>query len=263
MKSFRRLGAGVAVTGLLTLGAVGASTAVASAGTVGTCSASGTLATCAVSGAPVNPLTITAAVTTSPGQSADISWSTVCEQGGVQQKTSGSYTAKAPFTHTIPHAYHLPDECSIVVIAGLDSGSGGIHLSVSSASTAPVHEIKGYGGKCVDDKGNSSALRAEIQLWTCNSSDQAQSFAFTNGELVHNGKCLNDQASGGNGSKVILYTCNRAPNETWTHNSRGEYVLKANGGRLCLDDPGYSKQNGTQLTVYTCNNGSNQHWSLP
>jgi hypothetical protein len=51
--------------------------------------------------------------------------------------------------------------------------------------------------------------------------------------------------------------------ELWTHNSRGEYVLKGNGGRLCLDDPGYSTRNGTQLVVYTCNNGANQHWSLP
>ncbi len=106
-------------------------------------------------------------------------------------------------------------------------------------------------------------MRARIQIWTCNSSDQAQSFTFANGELAHNGKCLNDQGSGGSGGKVILYTCNRASNEIWTHNSRGEYVLKANGGKLCLDDPGYLKQNGTQLIVYTCNNGSNQHWSLP
>jgi hypothetical protein len=42
---------------------------------------------------------------------------------------------------------------------------------------------------------------------------------------------------------------------------RGEYVLQAHGGQLCLDDPAYSTKNGTQLGVYTCNNGANQHWS--
>ena len=105
--------------------------------------------------------------------------------------------------------------------------------------------------------------RHACQIWTCNSGDQAQSFTFSGGELVHNGKCLNDQASGGSGSKVILYTCNHTPNEMWTHNSRDEYALKAHGGSLCLDDPGYSTRNGTQFIVYTCNNGSNQHWSLP
>ncbi len=71
------------------------------------------------------------------------------------------------------------------------------------------------------------------------------------------------QASGGSGSKVILWTCDRASNELWTHNSRGEYVLQAHGGTLCLDDPAYSTKNGTQLMVYTCNNGANQHWTLP
>ena len=54
------------MTALLTLGGLAAGTAVASAGQVGTCSASGILATCAVSGAPVHPVTITAAVTASP-----------------------------------------------------------------------------------------------------------------------------------------------------------------------------------------------------
>ena len=58
----------------------------------------------------------------------------------------------------LPHAYHQPDECSVVVTAGL--GSGSIHLPVSSSSAAPVHQIRGYGGKYVDDNGNSSALRA-------------------------------------------------------------------------------------------------------
>ncbi len=32
----------------------------------------------------------------------------------------------------------------------------------SSGGSAPVHPVKGSGGKCVDDKGNSSANRAKI-----------------------------------------------------------------------------------------------------
>jgi hypothetical protein len=83
---------------------------------------------------------------------------------------------------------------------------------------------------------------------------------FSGGKLMHNGKCLNDQRSGGNGSKVILYTCNGGANELWTHKSNGEFVMKANGGKYCLDDPASSKHNGTQLIVWTCKNGTNQHW---
>jgi hypothetical protein len=37
-------------------------------------------------------------------------------------------------------------------------------------------------------------------------------------------------------------------------------VMKANGGKYCLDDPASSKHNGTQLIVWTCKNGTNQHW---
>jgi hypothetical protein len=80
---------------------------------------------------------------------------------------------------------------------------------------------------------------------------------------VHNGLCLNDQAWGGNGTKVILWTCNHALNELWTHLSNGEYVLNAKGYRLSLDDPAYSTRNGTQLIVYTCKDSANQRWQQP
>ena len=83
---------------------------------------------------------------------------------------------------------------------------------------------------------------------------------FTDGNLKHNGKCLNDQRTGGNGSKVILYTCNGGANELWTHKTNGEFVMKANGGKYCLDDPASSTQNGTRLIVWKCKNGTNQHW---
>jgi hypothetical protein len=63
---------------------------------------------------------------------------------------------------------------------------------------------------------------------------------------------MNDHAGAGSGSPVVLYTCNRGANELWSHNSHGEYVLKAHGSTLCLDDPAYSTRNGTHLIVYTC-----------
>lgn len=260
MRCFRYLGIGLAITGLLTLTGVAASAETANAGTVGSCSASGVLATCAVSGAVDRPPTFTATVRSKPRGDADISWSVTCEQGLEQKSSSGNFTGKTPYTHTIPHPFRHPQACDIVVTAGLDSGSGRIHLFVSSSP--PVHEIKGFDGKCVNDAGNSSAQRTKIQIWTCNGT-AAQDWTFRKGELLHKAKCMRDEGSGGRGSKVILSTCKHAPDEIWTHNSRHEYVLKAHRGRLCLDDPGSSKKNGTQLVVYTCNNRANQHWSLP
>jgi hypothetical protein len=100
-------------------------------------------------------------------------------------------------------------------------------------------------------------------IWTCSAHDQAQSWTYRGHELIHNGKCLNDQRSGGNGSKVILYTCNGAANEIWTHMANGEFVLKARNGKLCLDDPASSTRNGTQLIVYKCSDAANQRWQLP
>jgi hypothetical protein len=49
----------------------------------------------------------------------------------------------------------------------------------------------------------------------------------------------------------------------WVHKANGEYVLKANGSKVCLDDPAYSTANGTQLIVYTCSDTRNQRWTLP
>jgi Ricin-type beta-trefoil lectin domain len=62
---------------------------------------------------------------------------------------------------------------------------------------------------------------------------------------------------------VILWNCNGASNEEWSHSSSdGEFILSSSShGLICLDDPGYSKTNRTQLIVYTCHNSSNQHWS--
>jgi Ricin-type beta-trefoil lectin domain len=262
VRTIRHLAVGMAVICILAVGGVAASSTVANAGTIVSCSKSGILATCAVSGAPSNPVTITAAVTSSPDE-AQISWSINCTSvTGSQASSSGSFAGKTPFTRTIPHPFSRPDECGVVVTAALSSGTGSIHLTLSSSSASPPTAIKGYGGKCVDDAGDSSAARNKIQIWSC-TGGAAQDWSFSNGELVHNGNCLNDQASGGSGSKIVLWSCDRAPNETWTHNSRNEYVLKARGGTLCLDDPRSSTKNGTQLIVYTCDNGSNQHWSLP
>ena len=182
--------------------------------------------------------------------------------------SSGSFTAQTPVTRTISHPYHQPDSCIVSADAQLQAGGNSVRVSLSYSQSAPapapaVHAVKGYAGMCADDSGGSSALRTKIVDWKCNGSDAAQSWSFSGGELKHGSMCMDDKASGGSGSPVILWSCNRSSGETWTHNSRGEYVLKAHGGTLCLDDPGYSTKNGTQLIVYTCKGGANQRWSLP
>ena len=138
----------------------------------------------------------------------------------------------------------------------------------SASSSAPSvkhydNQVHGFDGTCADDKGNSSSKRAEVIIWTCNNTDQAQGWTYSGDELRIHGMCVNAKGNGKSGSKLILWSCTGSGNEIFVHNSKDEYVEKANGWSVCIDDPAYSTKNGTQLSVYKCNNGANQHWSLP
>jgi len=251
----------------------------ASANLAGTCNATGTAtakASCTVIKTISNPATILYSVTVTQGsnQSATINWTATCKLGSYTATNFGGTAATTPNNGYLVLPFPTPpDSCAIRVGATLSTNKGSVQVAVNfapnpnapdpTASAAPsgsVRLYRGLGGKCMDDKANSSANRAKVIIWTCNSHDKAQQWTYSGGKLKHNGMCLNDQRSGGNGSKVILYTCNGGANEIWTHKSNGEFVLKANGGKYCLDDPASSKHNGTQLIVWACHNTPNQHW---
>jgi len=125
------------------------------------------------------------------------------------------------------------------------------------------NQVHGFDGTCMDDKGNSSAERTKVIIWSCNDTDQAQGWTYSGDELKIHGVCLNAKGNGKSGSKLILWQCTGSGNEIFVHRSNGEFAEKANGYTVCLDDPAYSTKNGTQLTVYTCNNGANQHFTKP
>jgi hypothetical protein len=263
------------VTGLLMTGGVAASMAVASANTAGFCSASGAKASCTETQTIGNPAAITVSVKLTAGtnQDASVAWTASCSLAGQTEVKTGGSTSVTPVTDNLTLPFTDPDSCAVSATVAL-SGTGSLLLALTySPAAAPTpsptpgplsyHQFKGYNGKCLDDTGNSSANRTKTIIWTCNPTDSAQYWAYSKGELIHKGSCLNDQRSGGSGSKVILYTCNGASNEIWTHLANGELVLRANGGRLCLDDPAYSTHNGTQLIVYTCKDSANQRWYQP
>ena len=274
MHRSRRAAVYAVVTGLLAMGGITAGMTAASANTAGFCSASGAKATCTEQQTVTDPaaISVSAKLTAGDAQDATIAWSATCTLSGSSAKVSGGSTAQTPVTDNLVLPFTDPDSCAVSATVTL-SGTGSVLLSITYApATAPTptpsptptnlpyHPYKTMANKCVDDSGNGAALRTKIIIWTCNPKDTAQYFTFYNGVLQHNGLCLNDQHSGGNGSKIILYTCNNASNETWTHRSNGEFVLKANGGNLCLDDPAYSTRNGTQLDVWTCKDSVNQRW---
>jgi hypothetical protein len=142
--------------------------------------------------------------------------------------------------------------------------------SASASSSAPGstttyyhNQVQGFDGTCLDDRGNSSAERAEVILWSCSDTDQAQGWAYSGSELKIHGLCVNAKGNGKSGSRLILWKCVGSGNEIFSHRSDGEYAEKANGWSMCINDPAYSTKNGTQLFVYKCNNGANEHFSTP
>jgi hypothetical protein len=230
---------------------------------------------------------------TTPDQYVVITYSVNCESGANDTTTSNptadSYAISAggSVTDTLTLGYTDPDECEVLNLeAQLESSSNdGVTLdpdttgnftmdlewtpqsaaSSSSATTSSVNVpyIGGYGGKCIDDRGNSLSNGAELIIWGCNHGDSAQYWTWnSSGELEHDGMCANDPGYGGSGSKLILWSCTGTSNERWSHVTFGRFKLNySSKGALCLDDPGYSTSNGTRLMVYKCNGGGNQDWS--
>jgi hypothetical protein len=250
----------------------------ADANVAGFCNASGTAATCTVTESIAAPATVTVGVTATTNVEATVDSTVSCTLNGTTASLTAGTMSETPAQDALTLPATAAGQCAVsakvtlaatspastnaltVALTYTTAASPSPSPSPTSSAPAAGRVIIGYGNKCVDDNGNSSANRAKVQIWTCDTSDKAQLWTYSSGELVHNGKCLNDQAWGGNRTKQILYTCNHALNELWTHLANGEYVLNAKGYKLCLDDPAYSTKNGTQLIVYTCKDSTNQRW---
>lgn len=265
-------------------------------GTVATCiGASDTSPAygCTLEATIPSPSTITVSVadngTTSSGSTASegvtvkVSTLTCTDSSSTASEPASSATGTTPLTdNVVPLPATAADgQCDVEATVGLASTDTGTptqftatlaYTSSSTVTASPspspstsgaVHPVRGYDGKCLDDKGNSSANRAQVVIWSCSGTDQAQNWTFSNSEFIHNGKCLNDQGNAGIRGKVILYTCNGASNEVWSHLANGEFKLKARGGTVCLDDPASSTTNGKQLIVWTCKDSANQRWYQP
>jgi hypothetical protein len=253
MKKLSRLSACLAATGLITAAAVAGSTAAANAATVTSCSAKGANANCGAAATIKHPDAIGISVTSAPHQTVFVAWTLMCSRGSTTRKASGNFHATTPLSRTLSRTLAHPDSCLAAIGVAIPGGS--VRASIWSS-----HQVMGYANLCADDKGNSIAPRNKIVTGTCNGG-ASQQWAFSRGALIHRGMCAN--AKGAAGSPVVLNKCNGTANDLWTRNSKGEYVLKAHGGTLCLTDPGFSKRNGTQLVVAACRNGANQHWTLP
>jgi hypothetical protein len=220
----------------------------------------------------------------SSGLQASVSWSVSCPSTAAA--VTGSQLTGVPSDLNILTGIDIPSTASCLVTANLqvvnfkgltenaemaldyDEGTG-VAASPTPTPTASVPSggisgsIKGFDGKCVNDPGNSSALRAVVDSYACGSA-KGKTWRYVDGMLVHNNLCLNDKGNAGNGGKLILYSCNAGPDEIWIFNSlKNIYQLKAHNFDLCLTIPGSSTKNGVQLQADTCRSSAGQHWTLP
>jgi hypothetical protein len=302
MRGIRRLVVCTVVSGLLAAGAIGGTIEIAHAdGSVGPCiGASDTTPTafeCTLSGSFSDVSTVTVSVTDDITNSTsnttdveditvDVTALTCTDSSATDSEPTSGMTTTTPVSEnlTLP-ATAVDGNCDIDVTVSSPSSqptgdtqnefsatlsytsspdaSASATATATTSTSSSVHPVKGYDGKCLDDKGNSSSNRAQIIIWNCSGSDQAENWTFSGGEFKHNNKCLNDQGNGGNRSKVILYSCNGGSNEKWSELANGEIKLSSHNGTLCVDDPRSSKTNGTQMIVYSCSDSANQKWSLP
>ena len=279
MRGIRRLVVCTAVSGLLAAGAVSASLQMAYAGNfAAACGGNGSNGyICNLD--TVVPASSSISVSVDSGSASEqvsVNWTVACTDGANSGNEEGA-TDNAATPLNVPLT-PLPSaangQCNVNVGISLPAHDVTPKIDYTGTLTytpagstpsgsAAVHPVVGFGGKCMDDKGNSSANRAAIVIWTCSGSDQAENWKYSNNEFVHNGKCLNDQGNGGSRSKVILWSCNGAANEKWSELANGEIRLQSHSNKLCLDDPRSSTKNGTQLIVYSCNDDANQKWKLP
>jgi hypothetical protein len=115
-------------------------------------------------------------------------------------------------------------------------------------------------GLCLDDRGNSAASGAVVQVWRCNGQKTQQWQVMSDGTIRHNNLCLDAQGRGTtNGTKVELWSCNGGANQKWdTRAWRVHYDDSAAVNKV-LDDPAFGKS-GTQQEIYNNNGGANQIW---
>lgn len=114
--------------------------------------------------------------------------------------------------------------------------------------------------KCLHVAGGSATDQARIELATCDEG-AAQAIAHTPaGELRVLGRCLDAKEGGtGNGTPVIIYSCNGQQNQKWTLASDG--TIRGVQSGLCLDATDFGTADGTPLQLWTCTGGRNQAWT--
>ncbi|SEN79981.1 mannan endo-1,4-beta-mannosidase [Actinacidiphila rubida] len=139
---------------------------------------------------------------------------------------------------------------------------GQFTVPTGGGTTTPAGAISGYGGKCVDVAGASSANGTAVQLYDCNGTGAQSWTVGADGTIRALGKCLDVTGQGtANGTPLQLWDCNGSGAQQWTAESDG-HLKNPQSGRY-LDDPGGATTNATRLQIWDRNTNPWQTWHLP
>jgi hypothetical protein len=150
-------------------------------------------------------------------------------------------------------------EATVSVTTG--AGTSNPATTSIGSSTAPVGEITGGQGLCLDDSNASTANYNPIQVYTCNNTDAQQWTVQPDGTLQVLGMCLDVNGAGtADNTAVDLYTCNGTGAQTWVRQQDGQLANPQSG--KCLDDPA-DAGSGTALVIYDCDGSAGEQWTVP
>ncbi|MEV7926139.1 ricin-type beta-trefoil lectin domain protein [Kitasatospora sp. NPDC088779] len=146
-----------------------------------------------------------------------------------QYDAVGSTTARASTgTTTLPSAVPTGTTALCLDASGAQNANGtAVQTWTCNRSAAQDWTIDTDGtlrvlGACARPVGGTGGSNAQIELWACDPNDGSQQWRTgTDGSLVHktSGLCLDNPGGNPNrGTRVVLWTCNRGPNQKWGPN---------------------------------------------
>lgn len=153
-----------------------------------------------------------------------------------------------------------------LTVSGLDGGQGSYTLGFTpsaavAGATGPARLAAG--GKCLDDKGNSSAAGAVVDAWDCNGTAAQKWTYYSDGTIRINGKCLSLQST----SYIDIETCDASASQEWDTTTYGQLrsLQPDPPGGSCLTDATGATTNGVQLQGESCDDptAGRTEWTLP
>lgn len=113
-------------------------------------------------------------------------------------------------------------------------------------------------GRCLDVPAAAQTNGTGLIIYTCNGAANQRWTHTAAGELRVYDNAKCLEAGGSAGSRAVINSCTGGDTQKWTLNANGSVTNVQSG--LCLDVSGRSTANHAAVIAWTCHNGPNQTW---